>query len=117
MYMMFSIRQNMGWYVEVMEESMKLEKLDKQGLFVDYIKRYEYKNISRAYMDFEEIFRILEVISYAIQINRFNGHPRGDLNDEVVSMFTILCEEGVIDSYPFEYYDRYSSFSPQLKGD
>jgi len=101
----------------MMGESMKEKKLDKQGLFADYISRYEYKDISKAYDDFEEIFKILEAISYAIQINRFNGHPRGNLDDEVVSMFSILCDKGVIDSYPFEYYDRYSSFSPQRKGD
>lgn len=102
----------------MMGESMKETKLDKQGLFADYISRYEYKDISKAYDDFEEIFKILEAISYAIQINRFNGHPRKEgLDSEVVSMFSILCEKGVINSYPFSYYDRYSSFSPQLKGD
>lgn len=103
----------------MMGESMKEAELDKQGLFADYISRYEYKDMGRAYDDFEEIFKILEAISYAIQINRFNGHPRkmGGLDEEVVSMFRILCEKGVIDSYPFEYYDRYSSFSPQKKGD
>lgn len=102
----------------MMGESMKEIKLDKQGLFADYISRYEYKDMKKALEDFEEIFKILEAISYAIRINRFNGHPRKDGHDsEVVAMFSILCERGVIDSYPFEYYDRYCSFSPQKKGD
>ena len=96
---------------------MKKTELNKQELFADYISRYEYNDINKAYEDFEEIFKILDAISYAIQINRFNGHPKGDLEGEVTAMFSILCGRGVIDSYPFEKGDRYTSFNPQLKGD
>lgn len=94
---------------------MNESKLDKTGLFSDYISRYEYKNIDKAYEDFEKIFKILEVISYAIQINKFNDYST--LDEEVVAFFRILCEREVIDSFPFEYYDRYSSIHPRLKGE
>ena len=100
-----------------MGESMKQKKLNKEQLFRDYTSRYEYSDIHKALDDFDEIFRILETISYAVQINRFNGHPRGDLEGEVTKIFKILCEDGVIDSYPFDSGDRYVSFTPQLKGD
>ena len=96
---------------------MEQKPLDKQKLFADYISRYKYDDMSKASNDFEEIFDILNIISYAIQINRFNGHPRGDLEGEVTMMFKILCEHGVIDSYPFESGDRYVSFTKQLKRD
>ena len=101
----------------MMHDSMNKKDLDKTSLFQDYISRYKYNDINKASEDFEEIYKILEVINYAIQINRFNGHPRGDLEGEVTAMFTILCEKGVIDSYPFKDGDKYSSFSPQLRGD
>ena len=101
----------------MMHDSMNKKDLDKTSLFQDYISRYKYNDINKASEDFEEIYEILETINYAIQINRFNGHPRGDLEGEVTAMFSILCEKGVIDSYPFEDGDKYSSFSPQLRGD
>jgi len=101
----------------MMDETMNETKLNKEQLFRDYISRYEYKDINKALDDFNEIFKILSVISYAIQINRFNGHPRDDLEGEVTSMFSILCERGVIDSYPFESGDRYVSFAKQKRGD
>ena len=101
----------------MMHTHMEKTELNKEELFRDYVSRYEYKDINKALDDFDEIFEILDAISYAIQINRFNGHPRGNLEDEVVSMFSILCNKGVIKSYPFESGDRYSSFSPQKKGD
>jgi len=101
----------------MMGESMKEKKLNKEQLFRDYISRYEYSNTNKALDDFDEIFRILETISYAVQINRFNGHPRGDLEGEVTMIFRILCEDGVIDSYPFESGDRYVSFAQQKRGD
>ena len=100
-----------------MGESMKETPLNKEDLFRDYISRYDYKDINKALDDFNEIFKILEAISYALQINRFNGHPHGDLEGEVTSIFSILCNKGVIDSYPFKSRDRYVSFTPQLKGD
>ena len=101
----------------MMGESMKQSELDKQGLFADYISRYKYNDISKAYEDFEEIFKILDTISYAIQINHFNGHPRGDLEGETMAIFNILCRKGVIKSYPFEKGDKYCGFSPQPRGD
>lgn len=102
-----------------MSEHMEQKKLDKTSLFQDYISRYKYKDISKASEDFEEIFKIIDTISYALQINEFNGHPHRDrdLESESVMIFRILCEEGIIDSYPFEVGDKYTSFVPQLKGD
>lgn len=108
-----------------MGESMKETPLNKDNLFRDYISRYEYKDINKALDDFDEIFEILTSISHALQINSFNGHPynmmctggKRDLEAEVTSIFSILCERGVIDSYPFKSRDRYVAFVPQLKGD
>ena len=98
---------------------MDKTELNKLALFTDYISRYEYKDMNKAKEDFEEIFKIIDTISYALQINSFNGHPRNSrsLEDESVMIFRILCNKGIIDSYPFECGDRYCSFSPQLKGD
>ena len=101
----------------MMGETMNEVQLNKEQLFRDYISRYEYKSIEKALDDFDEIFNILSAISYAVQINRFNGHPRGDLEGEVTTIFNILCNKGVIDSYPFESGDRYCSFNSQKKGD
>lgn len=96
---------------------MEETELNKEQLFRDYVSRYEYKDVNKALDDFDEIFEILSAISYAIQINYFNGHPRGDLEGEVTMVFKVLCDRGVINSYPFKSGDRYSSFSPQKKGD
>lgn len=103
----------------MMVESMTKTELNKTELFADYISRYQYKDMNKAMEDFEEIFKIIDTISYALQINSFNGHPRHprSVEDESVMIFQILCERGIIDSYPFETGDRYRSFSPQLKGD
>lgn len=101
----------------MMHTHMEKTELNKEELFRDYVSRYEYKDINKALDDFDEIFEILDAISYAIQINRFNGHPRGDLEAEVTEMFTILCNKGVIKSYPFEKGDRYVEFSPVNHGD
>ena len=73
----------------MMHDSMNKKNLDKTSLFQDYISRYKYDDINKASEDFEEIYEILEIINYAIQINRFNGHPRGDLEGEVTAMFSI----------------------------
>ena len=103
----------------MMGESMNKRELDKFTLFADYISRYEYKDMNRAKEDFEEIFEIIDAISYALQINSFNGHPRRprSLEDEAIVIFRILCDKGIIKSYPFSSGDRYCSFSPQEKGD
>lgn len=103
----------------MMWESMEETPLDKMQLFEDYISRYKYNDIKKAFNDFEEIFKILSNISYALQINSFNGHPRRprDLEAEVTAVFSILCNEGVIDSYPFKNGDRYVSFAEQARGD
>lgn len=109
-----------------MGESMKKIPLNKELLFRDYVSRYKYTNIEKAIDDFNEIFEILDAINYALQINAFNGHPRNmfpggraerDLEEEVTMIFRILCERGVINSYPFEKGDRYVSFAKQMRGD
>ena len=103
----------------MMGEDMDKYELDKFTLFADYISRYKYDDMSRAKEDFEEIFNIIDAISFALQINSFNGHPRRQrsLEDESLAIFNILCSEGIIDSFPFESGDRYCSFSPQERGD
>ena len=98
---------------------MNKYELDKFTLFADYISRYKYDDMNRAKEDFEEIFNIIDTISYALQINSFNGHPRipRNLEDESITIFCILCEKGIIESYPFRSGDRNCSFSPQERGD
>lgn len=102
-----------------MGESMEETPLNKMQLFEDYVSRYKYNDIKKAFEDFDEIFKILKVISYALQINSFNGHPRHprDLEAEVTAVFSILCDNGVIDSYPFKKNDRYVCFADQKRGD
>lgn len=101
-----------------MGEEMKEYKLDKEMLFRAYINKYEYKDINQALDDFNEIFQILEAISYGLQINRYNGHPRsssGAFEQEVTSLFSILCDKGVIKSYPFKAYD--GGYAQKYRGD
>ena len=102
----------------MMHDNWSPKDLDKEEMFRDYVGRYTYKDINKALDDFNEIYKIINIIGKALQWSDFNNVSHRSIEERAVYIYHYLAKRDLLPlNYPFESGDRYVSFIPVKHGD